>query len=242
MGRLRLIGMGLIAATVLAPLVGCSNAAAPAAAPGAARPAAAVASAPASPASTPAASAPAGSASAAPAAMADASRAPQEPQAAKGSAAPAAEVPQGPDTARAAAALPVEAVLTGLPESLRTGSGATEFSVVLTNRTATAYPSLAPMLVLTDGSGQALKAILERFDPESAGWKAIRVPGPGTVPIGSAGATPYTLPAHGTLTVKYRIAVPAGVPSLRAGASFYAIGADGGQIGLTDGVLPVTGA
>ncbi|WP_328299404.1 hypothetical protein OG389_17345 [Streptomyces sp. NBC_00435] len=240
MGRLRLIAMGLVAATVLAPLMGCSNAAAPAAAPGAARPAAAMDSAAASPGAEPVEASPA------PAVTARASQAPQaakgSPAAPTGQAPQAPQLPQGADTARAAAALPVEAVLTGLPAGLQAGSQAVEFSVVLTNRTATAYPSLAPMLALTDGSDQALKATLERFDPESGSWKRIRVPSPGAAPIGSMGATPYTLPAHGTLTVKYRIAVPAGLPSLQAATSFYAIGTDGGQIGLTGGVLPVAGA
>lgn len=243
MSRLRLIGLGLVAATVLTPLVGCSHSAAPAAAPGAARPAAAVASAPARPETAP--SAPSASSSA-PVTTAQVPQAPQAPQSAKGSgAAPAAQAPQAAQAAamaQAAAALPVEAVLTGLPGGLQAGSQPVEFSVVLTNRTATAYPSLAPMLVLTDGADQALKATLERFDPESGSWKRIRVPSPGAAPIGSMGATPYTLPAHGTLTVRYRIAVPAGLGSLQAGTSFYAIGPDGAQIGLTGGVLPVTGA
>ncbi|MET9696811.1 hypothetical protein ABZY31_07790 [Streptomyces sp. NPDC006529] len=143
--------------------------------------------------------------------------------------APSPDIPAG---------LPLDVRLAFTAGDFRPGGGPGEFSVVLTNRTAKAYTSLDPMLQVIPASGTAFKGALDRFDPTARDWRTVAVPDTDVAPIGASAPTPFTVPAKGSLTIRYRLTLPSDQSAQRTDVMAYAIGSDGKQLGVATGVLP----
>ncbi|AUG82004.1 hypothetical protein CFP65_7423 [Kitasatospora sp. MMS16-BH015] len=154
-----------------------------------------------------------------------------------------AKVVSGPLVAPSASApvgLPVGIQLQLPAAGLTIGGSPVEFSVLLTNHTGKAYSSLNPMFQLVPASGVDLKGTLQEFDPAARAWRTVPLPDIGTAPVGAAGDTPFTLPANGSLTIRYRLGLAPNQQVQPTDALFYAIGADGHQLGFTSAAARLT--
>ncbi|MGF1425072.1 hypothetical protein [Kitasatospora sp. LaBMicrA B282] len=159
------------------------------------------------------------------------------------SAVPAAPVATRP-SATATAGHPdgIEARITDLPATLGIGAAPVEFSIVLTDDAGSAAPSVSPLFQLTGSTGSAVPATVERLDPDAGRWVSVPVSDDDSAPIGAAGKTPYSIPAGGSLTVHYRISVPAGSQPQDMQSYFFVVGADGRQLATASQPVRVAAA
>ncbi|MER7773325.1 hypothetical protein [Kitasatospora sp. NPDC096140] len=122
----------------------------------------------------------------------------------------------------------LDAQFSGLPAELKTGGTPVEFSVILTDRTGKALAAASPSLVL---SGRGITSTLSRLDPATGTWLPDSATDTGAAPIGvDPTAASYAVPAGGSLTIRYRIAVSAGSRPQQSRTSLSVVGADGSQL------------
>ncbi|MGW7362352.1 hypothetical protein ACWGI8_02750 [Streptomyces sp. NPDC054841] len=141
-----------------------------------------------------------------------------------------------------APAFPVATRILAGPAEYRAGSAAGEFSIELTNTTAGACKNIHPVVVLA-GRDQALtpdRIRMEYFDQSPGIWRPVTfewtdqgeaVGALGAEPGGFAG---FALPARGTVTVRVRLAFPAGAVADSVVANAAVVqrrGADGDWVG-----------
>lgn len=117
---------------------------------------------------------------------------------------------------------PLTAKLVGLPTSITMGSAPVQFQAVISNPTTVDYPSVAPVFQIVGGPANHVNATLQKYDPVSHTWQNT------TMPEGD-GANPLTFAAHGqdlapghSLTITYRLTVPAQNPAEPTAAILYA--------------------
>ncbi|MFD8753702.1 hypothetical protein ACFV0O_22405 [Kitasatospora sp. NPDC059577] len=121
---------------------------------------------------------------------------------------------------------------------MKTDGKPVEFSVVLTDRTGRALSAVSPSLVL---SGKGVTSTLSRLDPATGSWLPDSATDTGGAPIGvNPAAASYAVPAGGSLTIRYRIAVPAGSRPQQSLASLSVVGADGSQLAAAAQSVAVT--
>ncbi|GAA1987547.1 hypothetical protein [Kitasatospora viridis] len=139
------------------------------------------------------------------------------PPAGAPSSAPPLPVPGQPQTQV------LSAELDGFPATLSAGGQPVEFTAVLSNPTATAYPSVAPLFQLVGGPCNCSDGSLQLLDPATGAWQNVTMPtGDGGSPASFAtgGAA---LPAHGSLTFHFRLTLSTRNSAEDAFAMLYAI-------------------
>ncbi|MFE9428018.1 hypothetical protein ACFYNO_34255 [Kitasatospora sp. NPDC006697] len=173
-------------------------------------------SAPAGVAATPAAPSPGAPQSTAPGAAAPPrASAPAAPG--RSSAPPPPPVPGQPQTQV------LNAALTGFPSTLTISGQPTEFTAVITNPTATDYPSVAPVFQVVADPCNCADGTLQELDPATGTWRAVTMPeGDGDSPDNAAGSG-TAIPAHGSATFHYRLALTDHNATGKAFAMLYAI-------------------
>ncbi len=126
-------------------------------------------------------------------------------------------VPGDPKTQR------LSVQLQGLPSTLKVGGPAVEFTAVISNPTATGYPAVAPLFQVVGGPCNCSDGSLQLLDPSTGAWRDAKMPsGDGGSPVSFAGSG-TALPAHGSLTYHYRLALSAHNSAKDAFAMLYAI-------------------
>ena len=137
-------------------------------------------------------------------------------------------------TTTATAGPSVSVALSGLPASIRRGSGPVGFQIVLTNDGGADAVGIAPLFQLVGPPCNCLAGTLERRDPTTGIWSPAPLPeGDGYNPLERA-AGPVTIPAHASVTVDERITVSAANNPKAASAMAVAVRlADHAQVGAT---------
>ncbi|MFD8708307.1 hypothetical protein ACFV1W_37980 [Kitasatospora sp. NPDC059648] len=113
--------------------------------------------------------------------------------------------------------------LDGFPATLARDRQPVEFTAVISNPTATDYPSVAPLFQLVGGPCNCADGTLQLLDPASSTWRDVTMPsGDGGAPASYVGAG-VALPAHGSLTFHYRFTLSNRNSAKEAFAMLYAI-------------------
>ncbi|GAA1070698.1 hypothetical protein GCM10009665_78440 [Kitasatospora nipponensis] len=117
----------------------------------------------------------------------------------------------------------LSASLAGFPTALTPGGQPVDFTAVLTNPTATDYPSVAPLFQLVGGPCNCADGSLQLLDPATGLWHDVTMPnGDGGSPSSYAGPG-VALSAHGSRTFQYRLTLSTRNSTKDAFAMLYAI-------------------